>query len=604
MTRSIAVVDAASSALTGERGLKALFPGDTTAAPPSHLRSHVLTVALEDYYHAASFRPWIRQDTYYRFENRLVESTKKALDLLDRCSARATFFVDRWTATSAPELVREVSHRGHEIASRGDHAGSPRELGPKRFREHAIRCREQLEEVVGLRVLGFRLAGNQLIPGELWMLDVLAECGYLYDSSIGPALGANATKLLRRYHRQKARLSHGLLHEVPVSSMAVFGVEVPIADGGSLRRFPGTWMRKAVEHWHRNRSGPYVMNFRTWELDAGQPRINAGPVVARIWHYRNLDQMPALLEQFLTPYGFTTVAEHLGLELASQRSSVEPASSAPHTMTLQGKPELNPAALRRTTSAGPMPVTIVIPCFNESQSLGYLNNTLRSVASTFCDDYAFTFVFVDDGSTDGTWAVLQQLFGARSDCRLIQHDRNQGLARTIQTGISHAHTPIVCSIDCDCTYDPHLLARMIPLLADGVDLVTASPYHPQGAVKNVPPWRLLLSKSLSQLYRMVLRQKLHTYTSCFRVYRREAAMRISVRRGGFFGVTEMLGRLDFQGGRIVEFPATLEVRMLGRSSMKILPTVAGHLKLLTHFAGLRLKGRNSRANTVPPYANE
>ena len=224
---------------------------------------------------------------------------------------------------SAPELVREVAGRGHEIASRGDHAGSPRELGPKRFREHAIRCREQLEQVVGLRVLGFRLAGNQLAPRELWMLDVLAECGYLYDSSIGPALGANAAKLLRRYHRQKARLSHGLLHEVPVSSMAVFGVDVPIADGGSLRHFPGTWMRKAVEYWHRHRSEPYVMNFRTWELDAGQPRINAGPVVARIWHYRNLDQMPALLEQFLTPYGFTTIAQHLGLELASQRSSVE-----------------------------------------------------------------------------------------------------------------------------------------------------------------------------------------------------------------------------------------------------------------------------------------
>ena len=50
------------------------------------------------------------------------------------------------------------------------------------------------------------------------------------------------------------------------------------------------------------------------------------------------------------------------------------------------------------------------------------------------------------------------------------------------------------------------LGKMVPLLTDGVDLVTASPYHPSGAVKNVPGWRLLLSKGSSFLYRRVLRQ--------------------------------------------------------------------------------------------------
>jgi glycosyltransferase involved in cell wall biosynthesis len=253
---------------------------------------------------------------------------------------------------------------------------------------------------------------------------------------------------------------------------------------------------------------------------------------------------------------------------------------------------------RRNGSVHPTPITVVIPCFNESQSLGYLSKTLHSVATSLRDHYAFTFVFVDDGSTDSTWPVLQKLFGARSDCRLIQHECNQGLARTIQTGIRHADTPIVCSMDCDCTYDPHELRRMIPLLTEGVDLVTASPYHPRGAVKNVPRWRLFLSKSLSRLYRLVLRQKLYTYTSCFRVYRREAAVNIPVERGGFFGVTEMLGHLDLEGRRIVEFPATLEVRMLGRSKMKIVPTIAGHLSLLARFVALRFRGARPAQKTT------
>src|SRR5919205_1186872 len=106
------------------------------SAPPSGLRlqqtsslfdpsisrvrpgKHVLTVALEDYYHAHSFRHWIRQETWYRFEDRLAGSTRRALDLLDRCGAHATFFVDRRTARLASDLVREVANRGHEIASR------------------------------------------------------------------------------------------------------------------------------------------------------------------------------------------------------------------------------------------------------------------------------------------------------------------------------------------------------------------------------------------------------------------------------------------------------------------------------------------------------
>jgi glycosyltransferase involved in cell wall biosynthesis len=170
----------------------------------------------------------------------------------------------------------------------------------------------------------------------------------------------------------------------------------------------------------------------------------------------------------------------------------------------------------------------------------------------------------------------------------VRHADNRGVAAGILTGIQNASTEIVCSMDCDCTYDPHELAKMIPLLESGVDMVTASPYHPQGAVRNVPEWRLALSKTLSRCYRVVLHQRLATYTSCFRVYRRSAMTGLSLRHEGFLGVAEMLGRLDLKGKRIAEYPATLEVRMLGRSKMKIVRTIAGHIGLLSRFVLLRL----------------
>jgi polysaccharide deacetylase family protein (PEP-CTERM system associated) len=557
----------------------------------------VLTVALEDYYHAAQFRHWIREETWYRFEDRLAESTRRALDLLDRCGARATFFVGRQTAQSAPDLVREVASRGHEIASRGDHPGKLRELGPERFREEAIRCRELLQEVVGRRVGGFRLASDWLAPHDLWVLDVLAECGYLYDSSIRPALGTNPAEVWLRY-RRRSWLSRRPFREVPVSSLALLGLQVPISGGGSLRLFPQAFLRRAVAHWHHSRCEPYVMYFRTWELDPEQPRISVGSLATRIHHYCNLDRMSGRLEKFLTTYRFTSVAEHLGLELGQT-----PCANGNGLAPIIAEPESQRMSVTRAESynglAEPKPVTVVIPCFNETQSLRYLGKTLESVVQRFRQEYVFTFIFVDDCSTDGTWVMLQELFGGRSDCRLARHERNRGVAGTIQTGIRVAETDIVCSIDCDCTYDPHELGRMIPLLTEGVDLVTASPYHPAGRVGNVAAWRLFLSKGLSRLYRLVLHQKLFTYTSCFRVYRRNTAIGISVERGGFFGITEMLGRLDLDGRRIVEFPATLEVRMLGRSKMKILPTIAGHLSLLIQLVGLRIRASRPGPSSIP-----
>ena len=242
-------------------------------------------------------------------------------------------------------------------------------------------------------------------------------------------------------------------------------------------------------------------------------------------------------------------------------------------------------------------MTIVVPCYNEELILPYLANTLASVKARL-SDYSITFALVDDGSKDNTWAGLQKTFGGKAGFELFRHEHNRGVAAAIMTGIQRARTEIVCSIDCDCTYDPHELANMIPLLEPGVDLVTASPYHPEGGVRNVPGWRLRLSKTASWLYRRVLHHKLHTYTSCFRVYRRSAVLGLDLQKSNFLGIAELLGRLDLQGSRIVEFPATLEVRMLGRSKMKTVRTILGHLKLMAILLSARLRGLE-RSQSAP-----
>jgi dolichol-phosphate mannosyltransferase len=235
-----------------------------------------------------------------------------------------------------------------------------------------------------------------------------------------------------------------------------------------------------------------------------------------------------------------------------------------------------------------LPVTVVIPCYNEEPAIRNLADNLKPLR-LFPSEYDFRFVFVDDGSSDATGEALRREFASWTACRFVRHETNRGLTAAIETGVAHCDTEIVGCIDSDCSYNPRLLVSMLRLLEDGVDMVTASPYHPEGHVVGIPTWRLVLSRTASLFHRWVAGGKLYTYTSCFRVWRRSSLKARAPRTRGFLGITEMLDDLLLRGGRVVECPATLEVRAFGASKMKTLATVLGHLFLLGHIAIRRIR---------------
>lgn len=556
-------------------------------------KRHVMTVALEDYFQVGAFNEVIQQGQWYRFETRLQQNADRALKLLDRHNVKATFFVLGWIAERFPGLVRKVADRGHEIASKGHYHRGITQMTPEEFREDLRRSRDAIERASGQRVLGYRLANGWFRPQDLWALTVLAEEGYAYDSSIAPRGRAFRDEPFRRF--QHTHEANGkVITELPISTSSIMGMRVPIGGGNYVRQLPRLLMRRAISRWNRKVDSPLVMYFHVWELDPDQPKISAASTLTHVRHYRNLHKMEARLEYFLRKYQFTSAAEHLGIPLTPPDPEVylKPSEWAPD----RGQtpvPEVS-------TEAERTPISIVVPCYNEELVVPYMANTLSSVEARL-RQYDITFVLVDDGSKDNTWTSLQQTFGRRPGFELYRHEHNQGVAAAIMTGIRRAKTEIVCSIDCDCTYDPHEMANMIPRLRPGVDLVTASPYHPEGHVRNVPRWRLKLSRTASWLYRRVLRHKLYTYTSCFRVYRRSAVANLQLRHSNFLGVAELLGRLDLQGSRIVEFPATLEVRMIGRSKMKTLRTIFGHIKLMTRLYLARFTtGKQPTKPSSPP----
>lgn len=566
-----------------------------SASSSTLTRQHLLTVLLEDYFHVGAFNGLIERDKWYRFEPRFEKNTLKTLDLLDKFEIKATFFVLGWIADKEPDLVREVARRGHEIGSRGYYHRGLQHMSSEEFRADLARSRDALENASGKKVYGYRAARRLTLPNDSWALDVLASENYVYDSSVLPtfkSLRANPAHRFAYLHKY----AHSELWEFPVATCSFLGFPFPILGGNYSRQLPHALLKHLVSHWHDHFESPFVMYFHVWELDPDQPKISGASPLTRLRHYRGLDKMAWLLDEYFKKYRFSTVAEYLGIDTTNEEPAgkvsrlVEAGSLSKEVK--EGVAPLQPEVKR-------IPVTIVIPCYNEELSLPYLANTLRSVLEFLSKSYDVSLLFVDDCSSDRTRDKLTELFATWKNCRVIFHEVNIGVAASILTGIKASANEIVCSIDCDCTYDPHELGEMIPKLTPGIGLVTASPYHPLGLVRNVPSWRLALSRTSSWLYRKVLRQKLFTYTSCFRVYRKSVVEGLELEENGFLGIAEMVGRLDLSGAKIVEHAATLEVRLFGYSKMKIVKTIAGHLKLLTRLLSMRLRRKMNDRRQAP-----
>ncbi|MDP3938611.1 MAG: glycosyltransferase family 2 protein, partial [Deltaproteobacteria bacterium] len=157
-------------------------------------------------------------------------------------------------------------------------------------------------------------------------------------------------------------------------------------------------------------------------------------------------------------------------------------------------------------------ISIVVPCYNEEESLPQLSGVLQQLIAAYEKTDDVEILLVDDGSTDGTLAALERLApGLRG--HVLKHVGNKGIAEAYRTGFQAAKGDIVCTIDADCTFDPlELVPMLAELRATAADLVVASPYHPRGRVEGVPGWRLILSRGASWIYRLLLPVKLYSYT--------------------------------------------------------------------------------------------
>ena len=432
----------------------------------------------------------------------------------------ATWFVGADLAVRAPELLRELVAAGHELALLA--------VGPEALDLVPVEQRPPLLRRWQQERARLSAASGREVRGF--------RAGFLVDSGAPwwrgelPALGFTWDATV---HRRPGR--DEVVSLSPSSPSSVLPIDAP---------------------------------FDAWRLDAEQPQLAGLPRRVFALHYGRLSGAADELVQRASA-GSGTIAAALGLPPAP------PAVALPLPAP---EPLPQPAADRPRFA-------VVVPLKDEAAGLESLFVELDAVRSRLRDLVACEFVCVDDGSSDRTWQLLQQQAASRPFVQLLRHPHNRGVAAAIRTGLQANDAALAASIDGDLSYDPlELRAMLAPLLAGAADVVTASPYHPRGGVRNVPGWRLSLSRTLSLVYRLLLRSPIRTWTACFRVYRRSAVADLPLLHEGFLGTAEVLVRVLRRGGTVVEHPCVLEARLFGFSKMKVLRTIRQHLGLLVQVA--------------------
>jgi polysaccharide deacetylase family protein (PEP-CTERM system associated) len=273
-----------------------------------------MSVDVEDYFQVEAFADSVTRDSWDSWPSRVVRNTRRILHLFEGHEATATFFFVGWVARRFPSLVREVQSHGHEVACHSYWHRPVKSLTPKEFRQDTRIALDAIEQAAGVKVEGYRAPTWSIDGSCFWALDILAEEGFSYDSSIFPI--SHDLYGMRGAPRftYKHRCPNGLeLWEFPPTTIRVGGFNLPAVGGGYLRIFPLQYNLWALHHIEQKYAEPVVVYFHPWEIDTEQPRIPAG-LKSRFRHYTKLGSMESRLIALLQHRSFSAFRDLMAIE--------------------------------------------------------------------------------------------------------------------------------------------------------------------------------------------------------------------------------------------------------------------------------------------------
>jgi polysaccharide deacetylase family protein (PEP-CTERM system associated) len=261
---------------------------------------NAMTVDVEDYFQVYAFEDVLQGRDWDTFECRIPRNVERILTLFAEHQVRATFFTLGWVAQKYPALVRKIVDQGHELASHGMRHVRVLTQTPAEFREDASQSKALLEDVSGQRVTGYRAASYSICEENIWALDVLADCGYQYSSSVYPV--RHDIYGMPSAPRFRFRAAGGRLLEIPVTTVELFGRKFPGGGGGWFRLLPYAVSRWALARVNSHDRESALFYFHPWEIDPEQPRIESAGWRSRFRHYLNLHRTEGRLQRLLADF--------------------------------------------------------------------------------------------------------------------------------------------------------------------------------------------------------------------------------------------------------------------------------------------------------------
>lgn len=286
----------------------------------SEPRTNALTIDLEDYYQVSAFSDRISPAQWKGNISRVEENTDRLLDLFARHGWRATFFTLGWVAKEHPQVVRKVAAAGHEIACHSLLHRRVYEMAPAEFREDTLSAKRLLEDCCGASVRGYRAPSFSICRGCNWAFDVLAECGFSYDSSVFPVRHPNYGVPDAPLSPFVVQTSSGPLVEFPMTTLAYGGIRSPLAGGAYFRLLPYWFTRWGIRYLNDVEGRAACLYLHPWELDPQQPRLSAG-FTARLRHYVGIAGVQRKLSRLLTDFTFQPMGQLLEAQFATLRDT-------------------------------------------------------------------------------------------------------------------------------------------------------------------------------------------------------------------------------------------------------------------------------------------
>lgn len=219
----------------------------------------------------------------------------------------------------------------------------------------------------------------------------------------------------------------------------------------------------------------------------------------------------------------------------------------------------------------PLDISVVIPLYNESESLPELEKQIHAALS---DDFSFEIIFVDDGSTDGSWEVVRELTSRGDYIKGISFRNNQGKSAALQAGFEKAVGRYVVTMDADLQDDPAEVPEMVAMLQNGLDLVSGWKKERYDPISKTVP-----SKFFNFVTRVSAGIKLHDFNCGLKAYKSEVVKNIYL-YGELHRYVPMLAkRAGF--GKIGEKIVKHHPRKYGHTKFGLSRFINGFLDLIT-----------------------